>query len=165
VAVRNRLSSVPISSTADFITLSDYFWISCTPNDLTYLVSSYRSVQQADIALCVVSTEELERRHSVAREPPVAGVWGTEMEPLLTPETLILLNKIDLAKQSSARHAHIMQEVSSEVLGRRHEDVTTWWWPVSLATDEGMQGFVQGLVGTIKQRYERRHNLPIHRRG
>jgi hypothetical protein len=120
-------------------------------------VSSCRSVRQADIALCVISTEELERRHSIARIPrelPVATVWATEMGPLLTPETLILLNKIDLAKQSSIRHAHIMQEVSSEVLGRRHEDVTTWWWPVSLATEEGMQEFVQGLVGTIKQRYE-----------
>jgi hypothetical protein len=118
-------------------------------------------VRQADIALCVVSIEELERRHSgagVPREPPVASVWATEMEPLLTPETLILLNKIDLAKEPSIRHAQIMQKVSSEVLGRRHKEVTAWWWPVSLATEEGMQEFVQGLVGALKQRYEPSHS-------
>jgi hypothetical protein len=161
------MSSVPISSTTDFSAYTIFGFPARQTTLRTWSLHT-ESVQQADIALCVVSTEELERRHYVARTPrelPVAGVWGTEMEPLLTPETLILLNKIDLAKQSSIRHAHIMQEVSSEVLGRRHEDVTTWWWPVSLATDEGMQEFVQGLVGTIKQRYERRHNLPIHRRG
>lgn len=126
------------------------------------------SVRQADIALCVVSIEELERRHKVARIPyesPVKNVWSTEMVPLLTPGTLVLLNKVDLAKESSITHTQVMQEVSSEVLAR-HDDGTEWWWPVSLTTGEGMQEFVQGLVGAIKQRYGRqRHSVPVYWRG
>lgn len=121
-------------------------------------------MRQADIALCVTSVEEIERRHREAErrasyEPPVANRLGTEIGPLVTPDTLVLLNKIDLASESASRHAKIMEEVSSEVLARGGGDYVAghdnreWYWSASLATGEGMPEFVEGLVRVIRQRY------------
>ncbi len=114
----------------------------------------YRSVRQADVALCVISVEELERRHrdrtqgdKDPRMLPVA--WGTEMGPLLTPGTLVLLNKTDLAKGSPKEHAEIMDEALA-ISGDSNER----YWSASLATGEGMPEFVDGLIKAIKQRYE-----------
>lgn len=117
-----------------------------------------QSVREADITLCVISVDELERRHQQKRGPhglPIASAWGTEMQPLVTPETLVLVNKIDLANESLWSHEKIMEEVSSEVLARHGGDAkheSEWYWRASLATGEGMQGFVDGLVRAIKQR-------------
>lgn len=114
-------------------------------------------MRQADIALCVISIEELEQRHNPRIAPPkspVSGVLGTEVMPLLTPKTLVLLNKADLAMESPMKHAQFMEGISNEILARDGKGMTNkWWWSASLATGEGMQEFVQGLVGAIAQRY------------
>ena len=86
------------------------------------------SIQEADVSLCVLSLPDVIRTGGLP--PPV--------EPLMTFNTLVLLNKQDLVVQAELRPYTVKQIQNS--------------WNVSLATGAGMSDFMEGLGKVLKQR-------------
>lgn len=122
------------------------------------------AVRQADIAICVVSLPELEARNKLAtqrwnhRGSAIGGIeaWPPpELGELMSSQTLVLLNKLDVANESAARHAEYLQVpgmAEDEAGARRGEEIRCW--RASVTTGEGMQEFINGLVRCIRDRYQ-----------
>ncbi|GAB1520009.1 mitochondrial splicing system protein [Rhizoctonia solani] len=89
-----------------------------------------QAVEEADIRLCVVSLEELSS----------AGIDG-EVSALLTPDAIILFNKLDRA--------------GPEDLGRcRLIFPNHRVWIGSVTKDTGMVSFIEGIAGLLKEKFE-----------
>jgi len=88
----------------------------------------------------------------------VAGIWPAEIASLITADTLVLLNKLDLAQESAEEHAMYMvteSDAFAPISGSNNLDARPQWWRASVTTGEGMHTFVEGLVCAIKKRYVR----------
>lgn len=85
------------------------------------------SIQEADVSLCVLSLPEAIRDGGL---PP-------SVRPLVTPNTLVLLNKQDLVQAGLG---------SDSVAGGTNS------WKVSLSTGAGMSDFVEGLGKALNKR-------------
>ncbi|KAG9074707.1 mitochondrial splicing system protein [Ceratobasidium sp. UAMH 11750] len=90
-----------------------------------------KAVEEADVRLCVVSLENLR-----------SGVLDGEVASLLTPDTAVFLNKLDVA--------------GTEDLGRGRELFSSQRvWVGSVVDDDGMSTFVDGLAQLLKERFEK----------
>jgi hypothetical protein len=94
----------------------------------------------------------------------VAQHWPAEIASLVTADTLVLLNKLDLATESAEQHTRFMMMESDAFTqstekspGSNHPDerALPQWWRASVTTGEGMHTFVEGLVHAVKKRYVR----------
>lgn len=93
-------------------------------------------------------------------DAPVAAKWPAEIASLVTADTLVLLNKLDLATESAEQHATLMMMEPDAFTQSIEESASPnerapQWWRVSVTTGEGMHTFVEGLVHAVKKRYVR----------
>jgi hypothetical protein len=135
------------------------------PRALLTLSATTNSVREAAIALWVVSIPQLEERHRLGSpelisDAPVAGHWPAGIASLITADTLVLLNKLDLASESAEQHVTFMM-MESDAITRSagsknpNEIALSQWWRASVTTGEGMHTFVEGLIQAVKKRYVR----------
>ncbi|CUA70139.1 tRNA modification GTPase MnmE [Rickettsia bellii OSU 85-389] [Rhizoctonia solani] len=89
-----------------------------------------KAVEEADVRLCVISLEELSS----------VGI-NNEVSALLTPDTAILLNKIDKVEPEDL-------EKSRSIFPNRHV------WIGSVTNDVGMTPFVEGIAQLLKEKFE-----------
>lgn len=87
-------------------------------------------VQGADVSLCVLSLPEVLTDESRVEIPPT-------LEPLVGPDTFVLLNKQDLT-----------HSIPFSIIGDRQS------WAVSLATGEGTKEFLDGFAEALRKRYD-----------
>lgn len=85
-------------------------------------------MQGADVSLCVLSLPEVLTDESRVAIPPT-------LEPLVGPDTFVLLNKQDLT-----------DSVPLSIIGDRQS------WAVSLATGEGTKEFLDGFAEALRKR-------------
>ncbi|KAG8826980.1 mitochondrial splicing system protein [Serendipita sp. 401] len=120
------------------------------------------AIRQADIALCVVSIPELEHRYQHSCESSLEKKWPSEILSLINSQTLVLLNKVDLAtapcpQQLEEYMGILVGELRAKpfpVLEEEDAGGQRWWWSASVTTGEGMQRFVDGLLRCIRKRLE-----------
>lgn len=89
------------------------------------------SVADSDLTLCVLSLPEFLKDRRI---PEVVS-------PLVTSDTLYLLNKSDLVCQSDIEFSHSVLELSHNA------------WIMSLTTGRGMKNFLSGLGGILNDRF------------
>ncbi|KAF8709547.1 tRNA modification GTPase TrmE, partial [Rhizoctonia solani] len=89
-----------------------------------------QAVEEADIRLCVVSLEELSS----------AGIDG-EVSALLTPDAIILFNKLDRAGPEDLERCRLIFP--------NHRV-----WIGSVTKDTGMVSFIEGIAGLLKEKFE-----------
>ncbi|QRV72543.1 tRNA modification GTPase MnmE [Ceratobasidium sp. AG-Ba] len=89
------------------------------------------AVAEADIRLCVVSLENLQ-----------SGVLDDEVAGLLTPDTVVLLNKLDMATTGDLERG---QELFSSYRA----------WFGSIVSERGMGELVNGIAELLKQKFEK----------
>ncbi|PVF96321.1 P-loop containing nucleoside triphosphate hydrolase protein [Serendipita vermifera] len=115
-----------------------------------------KTVRDADIALCVVSIPDMERRHSSqSGGESSAAQWAPEIQELLTEQTMVLFNKVDLATQLAPQEQHLVRSLEG-AWGAEIEANSTGsptYWAASVTTGEGMQEFIRGFSQAIKERY------------
>jgi Ni2+-binding GTPase involved in maturation of urease and hydrogenase len=102
------------------------------PSPYTNGHGNLRRVRNADISVCVLSLSDIKEGVSV---PP-------EVVELVTPNTVILLNKVDLIPAD-------WQEENVDlvrVVGQAHS------WRASAVTGDGMKDFVTGLAKVLHSR-------------
>ncbi|KAG8689148.1 mitochondrial splicing system protein [Ceratobasidium sp. 423] len=87
------------------------------------------AVEEADIRLCVVSLEDL-----------LAAGIDNEVSALLTPDTIILLNKLDKVGPKDLERCHLI-----------FPDHRVWIG--SVINDTGMVSFVEGIAQLLKEKY------------
>ncbi|KZT12620.1 tRNA modification GTPase TrmE [Laetiporus sulphureus 93-53] len=96
-------------------------------------------VKSADVALCVLSLPDIvgdnESQSSVRIPQSVA--------PLITSETYLLLNKTDMVDVTPERINCIRDAAGAAKA-----------WAVSLTTNKGTQGFLDGFAGALLKRYD-----------
>ncbi|KAG8734569.1 mitochondrial splicing system protein, partial [Ceratobasidium sp. 428] len=88
------------------------------------------TVEAADIRLCVVSLENLR-----------SGVLDDKIIGLLTSETAIFLNKLDLAQPEDLERGR--------ELFKSHRR-----WTGSVVGEDGMRALIDGLTGMLKEKFE-----------
>ncbi|KAH9942991.1 tRNA modification GTPase TrmE [Epithele typhae] len=90
-----------------------------------------RSVESADVSLCVLSLSEVLDDAGRLHLP-------ADVAPLVKDDTFMLLNKTDLLPSASVLHS----------LASRPRT-----WLVSLQSNEGTQSFMNGLAAVLKEQY------------
>ncbi|CAG8679681.1 4172_t:CDS:2, partial [Acaulospora colombiana] len=113
------------------------------------------AVRDADIALCVVSIPEMERRHSnQSGGESLLAQWPAEIQALLTEQTMVLFNKVDLAARSAPQDQHLARSLEgawgAEIKANSTRSPTHW--AASVTTGEGMKEFIKGFSQAIKER-------------
>jgi hypothetical protein len=100
----------------------------------------------------------MERRHSrpSCGERPMAH-WPSEIQALLTEETMVLFNKVDLSTQSAPQEQHLERSPqgawTAEIKANTATAGSRTYWAASVTTGEGMQEFIKGFSQAIKERY------------
>jgi tRNA modification GTPase len=109
-----------------------------------------KSVQAADASLLVLAFPEA---ISVTPSGPRLEI-PSELVPLVTPNTFVLLNKTDLllstSSESSATFAAAVLQYGSH----------GGCWAASLASQAGTDEFLSGLATALQDRYSRTSNSP-----
>lgn len=121
---------------------------------------SVSRVKNSDVALCVISIPELEERHRDARDSTVSQSLHV-LAPLVTKETFVLFNKVDLAREPAEGYGSFLSNliwtediaVKNGAEGSTGFDFRSRSWRASVTTGEGMNTFVDGLVEAIRHQY------------
>lgn len=97
---------------------------------------SQHRVQSTDISICVLSLPDVVKGSagSIVFPPSVAS--------LITPETYVLLNKLDMTSSVPKQITSVLN-----MLGVRKG------WVVSLTTGAGTQEFLDGFAESLQERY------------
>ena len=85
----------------------------------------------ADVSLCVLSLLDIKEGVSVPQE----------VRQLITPNTVFLLNKVDLVPETQVETIELAM-----VVGQAHS------WRASAATGDGMKDFLAGLGNVLHSR-------------
>jgi len=85
----------------------------------------------ADVSLCVLSLLDIQGGVSVPQE----------VKQLVTPNTVFLLNKVDLVPETQVENMEL-----ATVMGQAHS------WRVSATTGNGMKDFLSGLGNVLHGR-------------
>lgn len=114
------------------------------------LLTLMSSVNDADIALCVLSLPELLEGLKYGRMLLPEGISA------LIPKdnTLVLLNKTDLLFLEDHLKVNDTIDQLKKLLGVEH------LWTVSINTQDGFAAFLQDFGGILKNRYEKSNLLP-----
>lgn len=108
----------------------DYFYQSRT---LPLLITWPYSVASADISLCVLSLPDV-----------LSGSIPTSIKELITPNTLLLLNKTDITDDKQPPSA----DPSAALPASEHR------WQVSVNTGAGMKSFLDDFVHVLRDRFD-----------
>jgi len=99
-------------------------------------------VKSADVALCVLSLPDILQYDSPSETSSIKVTIPDSVASLISPNTFLLLNKVDQIERSPELVQSVMTDVG-----------VTRAWDISLATGEGTQMFMERFAEALRERY------------
>lgn len=99
-------------------------------------------VKSADVALCVLSLPDILQYDSPSETSSIKATIPDSVASLISPNTFLLLNKVDQIERSPELVQSVMTDVG-----------VTRAWDISLATGEGTQMFMERFAEALRERY------------
>ncbi|KAG8218291.1 hypothetical protein J3R82DRAFT_3905 [Butyriboletus roseoflavus] len=131
------------------VILNDTAGIRSTTDDVIEGIGVQRAgdvVQTSDVSICVLSLDEILPKIA---EGEVKFTIPDDIIGHLKPDTIFLLNKSDLAREST----HELREALKNALLQHDLESTRHFWSISLRSGEGTKEFLDGLASVLQERY------------